>query len=136
MQYVTSAICFSILMMVLITPFVIPLLLKRKGYVANLLLGSFLSLIMCVLLVSGLAYLLDLETSWRLGSLGFDFDAWTDEDRFRNIAPAFRDEAAKLYRSHMGIGWTLKAIIGAILLIPYHIVASGFVYMVSKRRRI
>lgn len=124
------------LMMVLITPVVLPLMLKRKGYVSNMLLGSFLSFMMCVLLVIGLAYFSDLETSLRLGYLGFNFDAWTEEERFRNIAPAFRDEATKLYRSHMGIGWTFKAIIGVVLLIPYHLVASGFVYIVSKPKKV
>ena len=121
-------------MMLLITPFVMPLLLKQKGYVANLRLGNLLSLMMCMLLVFGLAYLSDLETSLRLGDLVFDFDAWTDAERFRNIAPQFRDEATKLYRSHMGIGWTVKAILGAVLLIPYYMLASGFGYMVGKKQ--
>lgn len=134
MQYITSTICSFILIMVLITPFVMPVALKRKGYITNLLLSSFLSFIVCVLLVSGLAYLSDLDTSLRLHDLGFDFNGWTDEDRLQNIAPEFRDEAARLYRSYMGIGWTLKAIIGSILLIPYHIVATGGVYMVRKQR--
>jgi hypothetical protein len=134
MQYITALIYFSILMMVLIMPFVMPLLFKQKGFVSNLLLCIFLSFMICVLLVFGLAYLSDLETSLRLDYLGYNFNGWTDEERLRNIAPEFRDEAIKLYRSHMGIGWTLKAIIMAVLLVPYHIVASSFVYIVSKRK--
>jgi hypothetical protein len=136
MQYITSLIYFSILIMMVLLPLVMPLLLKRKGFVSNLLLGSFLSFMMCVLLVVGFAYFSDLETSLRLGHLGFNFDGWTDEERLRKIAPEFRDEATKLYRSHMGIGWTFKAIIGLVLLIPYHLVASGFVYIVSKPKNI
>jgi hypothetical protein len=136
MQYITSLTYFFMLMLVLITPFVMPLLLKRKGYVSNMLLGSFLSFMMCVLLVVGFAYFSDLETSLRLGYLGFNFDGWTDEEQLRKIAPEFRDEATKLYRSYMGIGWTFKAIIGVVWLIPYHLVASGFVYIVSKPKNI
>jgi len=71
----------------------------------------------------------------RLDYLGFDFDGWSDEDRLRKIAPEIRDEAIKLYRSTMGIGWTLQAIIGAVLLIPYQIVASGLVFIVSKSKK-
>jgi hypothetical protein len=134
MQYITSVIYLSILIMVLIMPLVMPLLLKRKGFVSNFLLSSFLSFMICVLLVVGFSYLSDLETSLRLEYLGFNFNGWTDEERLRNIAPELRDEATKLYLTHMGIGWTFKAIIGVVLLIPYHLVASGFVYIISKRR--
>ncbi|BAY66843.1 hypothetical protein NIES22_69870 (plasmid) [Calothrix brevissima NIES-22] len=135
MQYISSAIYFSILVMMVITPFAIPFLLRRKGYVTSLLLSSFLSLMTCVLLVTLLAYLPDLYAEMRLDYLGFDFNGWSDEDRLRNIAPQFRDEAIKLYRSIMGIGWTLKAIIGAVLLIPYQIFASGLVFMVIKSKK-
>jgi hypothetical protein len=135
MQYIVSAIYFFILVMILITPFTMPFLLKRKGYVASLLLSSFLSFIVCLLLVSFLAYFPDLYANLRLDYLGFDFDGWSDEDRVRNIAPELRDEATKLYWSIMGIGWTFKAIIGAVLLIPYQIVASSLVFMVSKLKK-
>jgi hypothetical protein len=135
MQYIVSAVYFLILAMMVITPFAMPFLLKRKGYVTSLLLSSFLSLMTCVLLVSLLAYLPHFYAELRLDYLGFDFDGWSDEDRLRNIAPEFRDEAIKLYRSIMGIGWTLQAIIGAVLLIPYQIVASGLVFMVSKSKK-
>ncbi|MBD2451913.1 hypothetical protein H6G76_33290 [Nostoc sp. FACHB-152] len=135
MQYISSAIYFFILVMMVITPFAIPFLLRRKGYITSLLLSSFLSLMTCVLLVTLLAYLPDLYAQMRLDYLGFDFNGWSDEERLRNIAPKFRDEAIKLYRSIMGIGWTLKAITGAVLLIPYQIVASGLVFIVSKSKK-
>jgi hypothetical protein len=135
MQYIVSAIYFFILAMILITPFAMPFLLRRKGYVASLLLSSFLSFITCLLLVSFLAYWPDLYANLRLDYLGFNFDGWSDEDRARNIAPELRDEATKLYWSRMGIGWTLQAIIGAVFLIPYQIVASGLVFMVSKLKK-
>ncbi|MFW9259799.1 hypothetical protein [Nostoc sp. CALU 546] len=135
MQYIVLAVYFFILAMMVITPFAIPFLLRRKGYVTSLLLSSFLSLMTCVLLVTLLAYLPDLYAEMRLDYLGFDFNGWSDEDRLRNIAPEFRDEAIKLYRSIMGIGWTLKAITGAVLLIPYQIVASGLVFMVSQSKK-
>ncbi len=135
MQYIVSAVYFFILVMMVITPFAMPFLLRRKGYVTSLLLSSFLSLMTCVLLVFLLAYLPDLYAELRLDYLGFDFDGWSDEDRLRKIAPELRDEAIQLYRSIMGIGWTLKAIIGAVLLIPYQIVASGLVFMVSKSKK-
>jgi hypothetical protein len=135
MQYISSAVYFFILVMMVITPFAMPFLLRRKGYVTSLLLSSFLSLMTCVLLVFLLAYLPDLYAELRLDYLGFDFDGWSDEDRLRKIAPELRDEAIQLYRSIMGIGWTLKAIIGAVLLIPYQIVASGLVFMVSKSKK-
>jgi hypothetical protein len=135
MQYIVLAAYFFILAMILITPFAMPFLLMRKGYVASLLLSSFLSFIACVLLVAFLAYLPDLYADLRLDYLGFDFDGWSDKDRVRNIAPELRDEATKLYRSRMGIGWPLKAIFGAVLLIPYQIVASGLVCMVGKLKK-
>ncbi|MBD2206973.1 hypothetical protein H6G33_31365 [Calothrix sp. FACHB-1219] len=135
MQYISSAIYFSILVMMVITPFAMPFLLRRKGYITSLLLSSFLSLMTCILLVTLLAYLPDLYAEMRLDYLGFDFNGWSDEDRLRNIAPEFRDEAIQLYRSIMGIGWTLKAITGAVLLIPYQIVASGLVFMVSQSKK-
>jgi hypothetical protein len=110
MQYIVSIIYFVILAIVLITPFAIPLVLKRQGYVVSLLVSSFLSFITCVLLVTFLAYGSDLYASLRLDYLGFDVDGWSDEERIRNIAPALRDEATKLYRSRMGIGWTFQAL--------------------------
>jgi hypothetical protein len=132
MQYIASAIYFSILAMILTMPFLMPFLLRRKGYVTSLRLSSFLSLITCLLLVSLFAYLPDLYAHIRLDYLGFDFNGWSDEERVINIATEFRDEATKLYRSRMGIGWTLQAIIGAVLFIPYQIFASGLVFMVRN----
>jgi hypothetical protein len=35
----------------------------------------------------------------------------------------------------MGIGWPLQAIVGAVLLIPYQMVASGLVLMVGKLKK-
>jgi hypothetical protein len=101
----------------------------------SLALSSFLSFITCVLLGSFLAYLPDLYASLRLDYLGFDFDGWSDEDRVRNIVPKFREEAIKLYQSRMGIGWTFQALIGAILLVPYQIVASSLVFMMGKFKK-
>jgi hypothetical protein len=135
MQYVISIIYFCILLVILITPFAMPFLLRQKGYMTSLRLSSFLSFIVCVLLVSLFAYLPDLHAYLRLDYLGFDFDGWSDEERLRNIPPDLRAEATKLYWSRMGIGWTLQALGGAILLIPYQIIASGLVFMAGKRDR-
>ena len=134
MQYIVSAVSFFILVMILITPFAMPFLLRRKVSVASLILSSFLlSFISCGLLVSFFAYWPDLYASLRLDYLGFDFDGWSDKDRVRNIAPELRDEAIKLYQSRMGIGWPLKAIFGVVLLIPYQIFASGLVQAKLKK---
>lgn len=135
MQYIISIIYFLILAMILIMPFAMHLQLRRNGYMISLALSSFLSFITCVLLGSFLAYLPDLYASLRLDYLGFDFDGWSDEDRVRNIVPKFREEAIKLYQSRMGIGWTFQALIGAILLVPYQIVASSLVFMMGKFKK-
>jgi hypothetical protein len=135
MWYILSVSYFLILATMVLTPFAMPFLLRWKGYTTSLLLSSFLSFITCVLLVSLLAYLPHLYAELRLNYLGFNFDGWSDEERVRNIPPALRDESTRLYQSTLGIGWTLQAIIGAVLLIPYQIVASGLVFMVSKSKR-
>jgi hypothetical protein len=137
MQYIVSAVYFFILAMILITPVAMPFLLRSKGSVTSLILSSFLSFISCGLLVSFLAYWPDLYASLRLDYLGFDFDGWSDKDRVRNIAPELRDEAIKLYQSRMGIGWSLQAIVGVVLLIPYQIFASDlFLAKLKKHRKI
>jgi hypothetical protein len=51
--------------------------------------------------------------------MDFDFDGMSDVERARNVAPELRELATKLYWSHMGIGWPLKAMIGMALLSPY-----------------
>jgi hypothetical protein len=121
--------------MILITPFAMPFLLRKKGYVTSLILSSFLSFTACALLVSFSAYWSDLSVTLRLDYLGFDFDGWSDKDRVRNIAPELRDEAIKLYQSRMGVGWPLKAIFGVVSLIPYQIFASGLVLAKLKKHR-
>lgn len=135
MQYIIAIIYFLILAVILIMPFATPSLLRRKGYVVSFALSSFLSFITCVLLASFLVYFPDLYASLQLDYLGFDFDGWSDEDRVKNIVPEFRDEATKLYQSRMGIGWTFQALIGAILLVPYQIVASGLVFIMGKLKK-
>lgn len=136
MQYIFFATFLFILVIIYVLPFAIPFRLRRKkGYVISLLLSSFLSFITCVLLACFLAYLPDLYASLRLDYLGFDFDGFSDEERLRNIAPELKDEAIKLYQSRMGIGWPLQAIAGAILLIPYQIIASISVFMVDKFKK-
>lgn len=135
MQHLASATLFFIWAMILITPFAMPLLLKQRGYVAHPFLSSFLSFITSVLLVCLFAYLPNFYADLQLEHLGFDFDGWSDEDRVRNIAPELRDEATRLYRSTMGIGWPLKAVFGVALLIPYQIFASGVVFIGSQLRK-
>ncbi len=139
MQHIVSVIDVLISVIMVITPFVVPLWLKQKGYVTNLFLSSVLSLMVSALLIFLFGYWSDLSVNLRLTDLGFDFEGLSDQERLRKVAPALRDEALKLYQSRMGIGWPLKAIFGTIFFIPYQIAASGLVFLVrylNKRGQI
>jgi hypothetical protein len=128
MQIVASTIHYFILAMILMAPFSAPFLLKRK----SLLLCGLISLYVCALLVSMFAYWPHLYADLRLGYLGFDSDGWSDNDKVRNVPPEFQDEAIKLYRSTMGVGWPLQALVVMALLVPYQAIASGLVFLVRK----
>jgi len=74
--------------------------------------------VVCLMISIG-AYWPHFYADLRLYLMDFDFDGMSDVERARNVAPELRELATKLYWSHMGIGWPLKAMIGMALLSPY-----------------
>jgi len=83
------------------------------------------------------AYWPHLYADLRLYQIGFNFDGMNDAQRALNVSVELKDEATKLYWSNMGIGWPLKAIIGAIILTPYPSIVFGgkSLFMFIKKNR-
>ncbi|WP_298445323.1 hypothetical protein [uncultured Ferrimonas sp.] len=75
-------------------------------------------------------------TDVRLDLMGFDFDGMSDVERSQYVAPEMREEATKLYWSNMGIGWSMKAIIWMVILLPYPVIVwlFGLGYKKVKNR--
>ena len=111
---------FIVELLILITIVFTPIVCVRKNY-------SFLKLylvsvpIIFFILILG-AYWPHFYTDVRLDLMGFEFDGMSDAERVKNVVPEMREEATRLYRSNMGIGWPMKAIIWMVILLPYPLI--------------
>jgi len=112
---------------------VIPIVFVRKGY--GFLKVNLISIPLIFLFVIMLAYWPHFYDNFRLELMGFDFEGMSDAERAQNVAPELRDEATRLYWSHMGIGWPLKAIFGMIFVLPITSIVWWLNHLITRKNQ-
>lgn len=120
MEILVPTISFLILGLLLISPWIILKFLKEKQEVLRFLLFILWSIPSFFILMLIFAWWGDYSTGILLEYYGYELNLDTvSENNFENVLPENIEKVKSLRISYMGIGWPLKAIIGAIYYSPY-----------------
>jgi hypothetical protein len=114
----------------LAVPLTVAAVAKRRAMAAYWVGGL---LLVCALTVF-MAYWPDLYRELRIRSLGVDVLGMDDAERLKGVAPAHRDEAARLYRAPSGVGWPLTAALHTVGGVGYYAIVWIGAYVVGRRR--
>jgi 4-amino-4-deoxy-L-arabinose transferase-like glycosyltransferase len=114
---------FLLLGLILIIPMLLLIYLKKRRGKKKILLPYYLiSLLLLVVLIWIFVWWGNKSDMMILKHYGYNFDAWTEIERFQNVAQENMETVKRIEISIMGIGWPLKAIFGCVMIIPYLII--------------
>jgi 4-amino-4-deoxy-L-arabinose transferase-like glycosyltransferase len=116
---------FLIFGLIIISPVVLLIILKRKKTKHPLIMYSLISLLVLGLLILLFAWWAEKSDMILLEHFGYNDDGWNNAEKYQNVAKENLEKVRRSKTSIMGIGWPLKAIFGYVMLIPYLI----FVYL-------
>lgn len=119
METFIAIIDFLIFGLIVVTPILLLFFLKKLNikntYIYYFLIG---------LLVSGgiiyfFAWWTDKSNLILLEHYGYNIYGMNNVESYKEVLPENIEQVKKIEQSAMGIGWTLKAILGFVVLIPY-----------------
>ena len=116
---------FLILGLIIITPILILVILKRLKTKRTLIIYSLISLFVLGVLMLIFAWWSHESDLILLKHYGYNIDGMGDAEFYGNVSPENMEQVRSLETSIMGIGWPVKAIFGYVTFIPYLI----FVYI-------
>ena len=116
---------FLILGLIIISPILLLIILKRLKTKRTLIIYSLISLFILGVLMWIFAWWADKSDMILLKHYGYNIDGMNDTEFYGNVLPENRERVDNLVTSIMGIGWPLKAIFGFVMTIPYLI----FIYI-------
>lgn len=134
MEISLRLINFLMLGIILILPVILLIRLRtsdrRKGFFRYILF----SLILLSVLVYVFAWWLNKSNMILLTYYGYNFDGWTDIERYLNVASENVEIVKHLEFKIMGIGWPLKAMFGIIFFLPYPFIVYFVKVLIDKIR--
>lgn len=114
---------FLILGLIILTPFLILIILKRLKTKRTVIIYSLIGLFVLGVLMLIFAWWSHESDLILLKHFGYNIDGMSETDFFGNVLPENMDKVKRLETSVMGIGWPVKAIFGFVMTIPYLIFA-------------
>ena len=119
MEIFITILNFLILGMIIAIPIILLIVLKKFNikyyFIYYFLIGLFLLGVVSYFF----AWWADKSDMMLLEYYGFNFDAMNDTERYGNVLPENMERVKSIEISIMGIGWTLKAIFGFVIFLPY-----------------
>ena len=115
---------FLILGLIIFTPILILIILKRLKTKRTVIIYSLIGLFVLGVLMLIFAWWSYESDLILLKHFGYNIDGMSETEFFGNVLPENMDKVKRLETSVMGIGWPVKAIFGFVMTIPYLI----FVY--------
>lgn len=116
---------FLILGLIIITPILILIILKRLKTKRTVIIYSLIGLSVLGILIVIFAWWSHESDLILLKHYGYNIDGMNETEFFRNVLPENLNTVKKLETSIMGIGWPVKVMFGFVMTIPYLI----FVYI-------
>ena len=133
-----SIIDYLILILIILCPILILICSRKYHGIKKWGCVTLINLILLLLLVCLWAWWDDKSSMIRLSNYGYDYDAMTYYDRFKNVAVENMEEVERLETSIMGVGWQVKAFFGFITLIIYLLIVyliNIFIYIIKKAKK-
>lgn len=123
---------FLILGLIIFSPILILVILKKLKIKRTLIIYSLISLLVLGALIWIFAWRDDKSDMIILEHYGYNNYGWTETERFQNVAQENFEKVKSLEANSMGIGWPLKAIFGFVMTVPYLIIVYLGKIMISK----
>jgi hypothetical protein len=123
---------FLILGLIIFSPILILIILKKLKIKRTLIIYSLISLLVLGALIRIFAWWADKSDMIILEHYGYNNYGWTETERFQNVAQENFEKVKSLEANSMGIGWPLKAIFGFVMTVPYLIIVYLGKKIISK----
>lgn len=122
METFIAAIDFLILAFIMAMPIALLILLKKLKTKHNFLLYVFISLLILGMVIIFFAWWSDFSSFLLMKHYGYSLDGMDEAEFYKNVLPQNVERVQQLQRKIMGIGWSLKAMFGFVMVLPYVIV--------------
>ena len=116
---------FLILGLIIFTPILILIILKRLKTRRTVIIYSLIGLLVLGILMFIFAWWSHESDLILLKHYGYNIDGMNETEFYGNVSPENMEQVNRLVTSVMGIGWPLKAMFGFVMTFPYLI----FVYI-------
>lgn len=126
---------FLFLGLIFTVPILLLIHLKRGKKKKVFLRYSLIGFILLAILIFVFAWWTDKSDIILLSHYGYNFDAMTDLDRYKNVTIENLEKVKFIEVSVMGLGWPLKAIFAEVLVIPYLFIVYLLFYVISKIKK-
>jgi 4-amino-4-deoxy-L-arabinose transferase-like glycosyltransferase len=135
MEILTTTISFILLGGLIISPFIILYVLKKRNVKHKFLSYLTLGLIITATITLIFAWWTDISNEILLSHYGYDLDAMNDIERFTNVTEENMKRVKTLEISIMGIGWPLKAIMTYVFYSPFLLLVYLITYLFKKYKK-
>ena len=119
METLISIIDFLVLGIIIVTPILILIILKKSNIRSYGFLYFLIGITLSGLIICLFAWWTDISNSILLKHYGYNVLGMNTTELYKNVMPADLERVRNIENSVMGIGWPLKAIFGFIIFIPY-----------------
>lgn len=134
MEVLTTTISFLILGLLIVSPFVILKVIRKRNVKYKFITYLISGLLVTVLLIILFAWWSDFSIKILLYSYGYDFNGMDFSEKCKNVAEENLMTVKQLSKRLTGIGWPLKAIMVYIYYSPYLLIVYGISYLFKKTK--
>ncbi|MDD4921503.1 MAG: hypothetical protein PHS30_03385 [Bacteroidales bacterium] len=135
MEVFISIATFLILGLILVTPILLIIILKKLKIKRFKIYYFIIGLLLLVIFVALFAWWSDTSNLILLKHYGYNIDGLNSTEFYGKVSPDNMNRVKMLETSIMGMGWPLKAIFGLTTIIPYLIIVSIGNRMIDKRNK-
>jgi len=135
MEIVVKIISFGLLVGIIGAPILILVRLNKLNFRYKFAAFLTLALIITSILTLIFAWWSDISNEILLSHYGYDFDAMTDEEKFKQVSKENIERVRQLEISLTGIGWPLKAFMTYKMYLPYLLVVYLITFVIKKYGR-
>lgn len=128
MEILITTIKFILIIILIFCPFLILIKLHKQNSNYSFAIYLILSAVTTFILVLVLAWWSHYSCQLLLSHFGYDNDAWSDLEKFKNITSENLNKVKEIDKSRMGIGWPLKAFI----FYPFYFLYLLIVYVTNN----
>ena len=132
METIITIISFTLLIGLLLSPFLIVWRLNKKNIRYKFISYLTIGILTTVTISLTFGWWTYTSNQMLLEHYGYNFEAMNDIERFGNVTPENMYRVKSLELSIMGIGWPLKVIMTYFFYFPYLLIVYLVTYLFKK----